>query len=485
MDAREPEAREPRNKLILLCDGTWCGKEAGTETNIHLLAKMVGIDVDSELSIRNTNPVKARYADGVGLGSTFLHNLFECAVAVQINEECEAAYQYIVENYTPQFEIWMFGLSRGAYIVRSVAGMINNCGIIKPTLDRHGNINRTITTMRCERVYKIYRCREEWAHPQSDDMKNFRIRNSHDVRTPVKFMGLFDTVGSLGIPELIGGEGLVWRDGFHDQSVSGVVEKVYHAVSLHDRLSAFRPCLVNRSVRSRRDPKFEIHQKWFPGTHYDLGRQTFKFFRAGTSLPRAAVTVPLNLLSGTVQPNTVLSDLVLKWMLESIQHEDPDGLVIPDINEEIQAVIDRIRRGKDVGSGDVYGHLLQYIPFGYVVRGGYFMVGGFLPSVARKFGETVQGLVGVKYIKDILVGCKPRCILRGTEDVYHYKDPDPSLGGLSIRDLAQLTGGRYPSTTYEEFVVNQLDTGLIRDGVEFEARFQAEGLWTIFLKPQP
>ncbi|KAF9763913.1 hypothetical protein IL306_002952 [Fusarium sp. DS 682] len=308
--------------------------------------------------------------------------------------------------------------------------------------------------------------------------------NSHDVRTPVKFMGLFDTVGSLGTPELIGGEGFVWRDVFHDQSVSSVVEKVYHALSLHDRLSAFRPCLVNRSGRSRADPNLGIHQKWFPGTHYDLGRQKFKFFRAGTGLPQVAVTRPLNLLSGTVRPNTVLSDLVLKWMLESIQHEDPHSLVIPDIDERIQTVIDRIKRGQDVGSGDVYDDLLRYIPFGHVIHTAYFLADGFWPSVAGKIGEGVQGLLGVKYIKDILVGCKPR-LVREIEDVYHYKVPDPSLGGKCIRDLAKVNRDRYPSESYEKFLINKLDMELIgpeglADQIEADRDFERRGFGLFF-----
>ncbi|EXA29370.1 hypothetical protein FOVG_19127 [Fusarium oxysporum f. sp. pisi HDV247] len=444
---------------------------------------MVGISVDSELAIRNTDTVKARYADGVGLGSTFLHHIFKAADVIQINEECETAYQYIVENYTPQFEIWMFGLSRGAYIVRAVAGMINNCGIIRPTRDRDGNIDRTITTMRCRRVYQIYRSREEWASPQSHDMKDFRTRNSYNIRTPVKFMGLFDTVGSLGIPKPIGGEGFVWPDGFHDKNISSVVEKVYHAVSLHDRLTAFQPCLVNRSVRSRTDPNLEIHQKWFPGTHYDLCRQKFKFFRVGASFLEIVAALPLNLLSGTVQPNTVLSDLVLKWMLESIKHEDPDGLVIPNINNEIQVVIDRIRRGENVGSGDVYDHLLHYIPFGHVFHAAYWFwsyVGlGFLPSFARGITtEHFETFFGINLIKRIFA-CKDRLVTERKADVYHYRDPDYSLGGLCIRDLAVVNGGRYPSKTYENFLVYQLDMDLI--GTEgFAARFEERGSgWTL------
>ncbi|KAK7224039.1 hypothetical protein V2G26_012042 [Clonostachys chloroleuca] len=496
-EAREPRNREPRNKLILFCDGTWFAMEAGTETNIHLLAEMVGINMGSELSIRNTDTVKARYyANGVGLGSTFMHYILDGATGSSIQEECTNAYQYIVENYTPQFEIWMFGLSRGAYIIRSVAGMINNCGIIKPTLDKDGNIDPLITTMRCDRVYETYRLPAEWAHPQSGEMIEFRNRNSHDVKTPVKFMGLFDTVGSLGTPmptvyRRSGGEGVATSEAsydnnvlgfashsFYDTRISSVVEKVYHALSLHDRFYMFPPCLVNQSIgyRSgyRRDPKFEIHQKWFPGTHYDLCRQEFKLFRVGTSFPETVAAMPLNTFSSTIRPNTVLSDLVLKWMLESIQREDPDHLVIPDIDEKIREVVGRIRRGENVGSGDVYDDLLQYLPFGHVIHSAYslwsYISCRFLP---RRITEPVEAFFGINFIKLIVV-CKERLVTELKADVYHYEMPDLSLGGLCIGDLAKVSGDRYPSKAYEKFLVNQLDMGLI-EKEDFAARWGTKG----------
>lgn len=81
-------------------------------------------------------------------------------------------------------------------------------------------------------------------------MKAFRTQASHDVPTPIKFMGIFDTVGSRGIPRLNyhTGTGFEWPE-FYDNRVSTVVEKVYHAVAIHDRLWAFQPCLASRNPK--------------------------------------------------------------------------------------------------------------------------------------------------------------------------------------------------------------------------------------------
>jgi uncharacterized protein (DUF2235 family) len=109
-------------KLVVLCDGTWCGRETDTESNIQHLARMIGIDMTIDtgpddihtLSARG-DLVQARYANGVGLGSTFLDYLFNGATGDDIAKQCTEAYKYIVENYTTEHEIWMFGLSRGAF----------------------------------------------------------------------------------------------------------------------------------------------------------------------------------------------------------------------------------------------------------------------------------------------------------------------------------------------------------------------------------
>jgi uncharacterized protein (DUF2235 family) len=171
----------PRRKpLILLCDGTWCGRETSTQTNIYLLADMIGIpiasstDTDEHLLSDDPRGRKGRYIHGVGLGSTFLDYVFNGITASDIADQCIGAYRYIVDNYDPeQYEIWMFGLSRGAYIVRFVAGMINNCGIINKTKAALSNNDLNLL---CREVYRIYRSDYEVDSPKSSQSKAFRTR---------------------------------------------------------------------------------------------------------------------------------------------------------------------------------------------------------------------------------------------------------------------------------------------------------------------
>ncbi|RFU76515.1 hypothetical protein TARUN_5719 [Trichoderma arundinaceum] len=446
------EAAEPR-PLVILADGSWCGREADTESNIYRLARMVGIDMgavnDTEFHFVGD---KAWYIHGVGLGSTFLDHVFNGITAQDIATQCIAAYRFIVDHYSyPDREIWMFGLSRGAYMVRSVAGMINNCGIVKPVRDSNGTVNNNATDLLCHKVYRIYRSDDPINDPHSRQSEQFRQIKSWPLigdekndaprlLPPVKFMGLFDTVGSLGIPDFVGGVGLDWPQ-FHDQEVSAVVELVYHAVSLHDDFYIFPPCLAKRSHHPGRPDDFGITQKWFPGVHYDLGRQRFKFLRpfGGGRLER--LLARWSWASRVIEPNEVLSDLVLKWMLESIRTNDPSGQVISTerIQQEITEACRRmVANERQTGDGDVYKNAAEYAPFGSAIVG------------------LLTGLFGTRWqtnqLYQLFFAQRDRFIADPDSQVYSFMNVDPTIigaQGQTIQELARVTTPRYPSKTYQ------------------------------------
>ncbi|PKK60358.1 hypothetical protein RhiirC2_669794, partial [Rhizophagus irregularis] len=53
----------------------------------------------------------------------------DMAIALSLDNKIKEGYKFIVNNYNPGDDIWLFGFSHGAYIVRCIAGMIRNCGI--------------------------------------------------------------------------------------------------------------------------------------------------------------------------------------------------------------------------------------------------------------------------------------------------------------------------------------------------------------------
>ena len=131
-----------RQKLVCVgCDCTWCGETTGTRTNIQMLAEcMAGHKLDGDFDAdgscaefkRNDGrmSVEGVYFRGMGLSGSFEDYLTNGALADDIKQACVDAYTFIINHYDANSRIVLFGLSRGAFTVRSVAGMINNWGIL-------------------------------------------------------------------------------------------------------------------------------------------------------------------------------------------------------------------------------------------------------------------------------------------------------------------------------------------------------------------
>ncbi|KAL1801274.1 hypothetical protein ACET3X_001616 [Alternaria dauci] len=491
-----PPTRPPK-RLAVFCDGTWVGRETEVEdappSNIRQLANMVG-DVEyvtddktaakvhpirphNTASLDSSSDIIAGYQEGVGLNKTFLQYIWDGATASTISEECIAAYRFIVENYTSDHEIWLFGFSRGAFTVRCVAGMINNCGILK----RRPEYTDIEVQRLCYEVFRIYRSNLAVDEPNSTE--SMRRKGLGDrvwqVKRPIRFMGIIDTVGALGIPRLNAGIGFDWSPfEFFDQTVSSVVQHVYHAPCLHDRLWIFQPCLVHPSEEDGAD-KAVVKQKWFPGTHYDVGRMTFRFVRQSpANWIEDALGWVTDLMSRTIYPNEVLSDAVLRWLVQGVREVDggSENPLMPDTNRHIENL--SIRLGESAiasstesdattrtGSGDIYGDVLAYAPGGVVfsaIKRTSHSITGLLNDFVPRLGDNIQSLLGIKALVGILTATADRRIPGTEADIYPYKESETVVVQgeevtFSVEELARLNEKnelgvlRYPSQTLEAF----------------------------------
>ncbi|VUC27302.1 unnamed protein product [Clonostachys rosea] len=431
------------HRIVILSDGTWCGRETGTKSNIYELAELMGIQIDNpnteDQHILRTPTLIARYHHGVGLNSTFLDYLFNGITAQDLAAECISTYRFIVEHYTPDHEIWLFGLSRGSYTVRCVAGMINNCGIIRKCRTSEE------TDLLCKEVYRIYRSRYTINCPHSEQSKEFRKEKSwpligdedspeHRPKPPVRFIGVFDTVGSLGIPTFTGGVGLNWPE-FYDNVVSSVVDQMHHLVSLHDRFYIFQPCLALRKDGS----KSGIEEEWIPGVHYDLGRQRFRFFRIGAGILERLLG-NWSFASKVIEPNEVLADFALSKMLRAIHSQDPTNTLISQA--KLDEVEGRIKRAQtsgrlDTGDGDVYGKIVQYGPFGQALWG-----------ISTAISRTAPAIM------ELLLALRDRLIPDTRAQVYNFMSADKGVSETqSLGQIARISADRYPSQTLQSWAL--------------------------------
>lgn len=269
-------------KRIIICsDGTWNRPgvlDNGVEvrTNIELLFKLIKpIDNTSGKAI----PQLKFYETGVG-SSTFSirDRIFGGISGAGIDSKIKDLYLFLIVNYEIGDEIYFFGFSRGAYTVRSLAGLVRNCGILKPE-----NLNLLDLT------FALYRNRNEYTSPDSDMMVGYKKQYSIEPVTPIKFIGVWDTVGSLGIP--INKKNNLNRYSFHDVKLSSTIMNAYHALAIDERRNLFQPTLWE--VSSNKDVKQNVEQRWFIGSHSNVGGG---------------------------YPDTGLSDIALKWLVEKAQN---------------------------------------------------------------------------------------------------------------------------------------------------------------------
>lgn len=251
-------------RLIICSDGTW-NKPGNTdrgervETNVE---KMYRCICACDNSGSQPVPQLKFYDKGVGTGYSWKANLLGGIAGAGIDKNIKDIYTFLILNYEPGDEIYLFGFSRGAYTARCIGGLIRNCGILKPEYIEL-----------VDKAYDLYRARDEYTKPESDMMVGFRKQYAREAITPIKFIGVWDTVGSLGIP-------LPWyrawnmkKYQFHNVTLSSTVENAYQALAIDERRKLFAPTLwkLSNTVKNNPDHPQQIEQRWFAGVHSNIG----------------------------------------------------------------------------------------------------------------------------------------------------------------------------------------------------------------------
>jgi uncharacterized protein (DUF2235 family) len=282
-------------RLVICSDGTWGTPDQFDEfhtpvpTNVTKLAEWVA-DTDAQ-------GIEQRMFYNPGVGTGAFDHLLGGAFGVGLSQKIKDAYMFIVETFAVDDELFLFGFSRGAYTARSLAGLIRNSGVLRPQY-----------ASRLEDAYELYRDRTNATHPRSAQARLFRATYSHVPR--IKFIGVWDTVGALGIPDLRLPTPTVISDRwkFHDVELSTTVDFAYHALALDERRKPFEPTLWDQQDDA---PETQVlEQVWFAGTHGNVGGGTGDAGLSDIALlwlvTRARTTglnIDLNALDAGLAPN--------------------------------------------------------------------------------------------------------------------------------------------------------------------------------------
>lgn len=244
-------------RIALFLDGTW--NNVNDNTNVWRLK-----------SLCTQSPEQAVYYSA-GVGTDRSEHLTGGLFGIGINEEVTNAYQWLVEHYETDAKIFIFGFSRGAFTARSLAGLVSKCGLLKPgspvsvkqLYARYGQ-----TTMKTVR---------ELAHVALTELsqeEQWIVEYSRAV--PIFFQGVWDTVGSLGMPIPLMPNVSREDFAFLETDLRISYKHAYHALAIDEHRKAFAPTLWNKRTLKQGEsypprPMDEVEQRWFVGAHANVG----------------------------------------------------------------------------------------------------------------------------------------------------------------------------------------------------------------------
>jgi uncharacterized protein (DUF2235 family) len=248
-------------RIAFCADGTW--DTVTNDTNVYRISKAICAIPGEQYSF---------YDDGVGSDGTPIDRLLGGALGLGLFQKIKDGYSTIASVYEDGDEVFIFGFSRGAYTARSLAGMISACGL--PTKNPDTTLVKT--------AFQAYRNKNNRAALLAT-LGAYGL-----VPAKMTMVGVWDTVGSLGIPAAFGGvDELMY--GFLDTGLSPVILNAYHAVAIDERREEFPATLWTTPPV----PGQTVEQVYFCGVHCDVGGG-----------------YPDDAGSGTA-----LSDITLSWMM--------------------------------------------------------------------------------------------------------------------------------------------------------------------------
>jgi len=219
-----------------------------------------------------------------GVQGAGLSKWIDAAVGRGFNDSVVAGYAALASRYEPGDRIFLFGYSRGAYAVRSIAGMICRVGLLR----KEAALER-----RVERAFRHYR-----QGGDTSGARAFRRAHCHGS-VDVACIGVWDTVKALGLPYPLLSRFFPMATEFHDATLGSSVRAAFQALAADEDRTAYSPIPWERGEWAGR-----MEQAWFPGAHGDIGGER-----------------------NCLIPPIPLTNLSFAWMVERAVE---CGLIVPD-----------------------------------------------------------------------------------------------------------------------------------------------------------
>ena len=256
----DPSPATPKKRLALYLDGTW--NQVSDNTNIWRFRAL--------FAPASAEGCEQRAFYSTGLGTKFGEKISGGMFGAGIDTAITGAYEWLMEHYAPGDEI--FGFSRGAYTARSLSGFISKCGLLQSGAPL--GVNQLFMRYRRPGQSTI----RELVAAQGEGKTDFSFEEGWMLKyaqaVPVKFLGVFDTVGALGVPlpRLHRRAYPFLNTGLRQNN-----EYAFHALAVDEHRRAFAPTLWSNegATSAKPRPVERTEQRWFAGAHANVGGGCF------------------------------------------------------------------------------------------------------------------------------------------------------------------------------------------------------------------
>jgi len=235
--------------LVVCLDGTWNDRDS--EASITNVVKIMRCVENRDC---NGNPQVTFYDAGVGTGDV-VDRITGGAFGKGLVENIQDGYRFLCNNYEEGDKLYVFGFSRGAYTARSLCGLVCSQGLLRKN--------------QLHRVDVVWNRFKGQPPARTDEIEP-------PIEVGIECLGVWDTVGALGIPETIVsrlgiGKAQKERLRFLDTNLSDKIAVALHGIAIDEKRAPFRPTLWQYKEGSDAPAKHTVEQVWFPGVHSDLG----------------------------------------------------------------------------------------------------------------------------------------------------------------------------------------------------------------------
>ena len=266
-------------RLALFFDGTW--NRPGSDTNVWRLSRMI--------ADRSAGEVRQLVHYDAGVGTRWYDRLSGGAFGKGLSDNVLDGYRWLVEHYEDGDQVYLFGFSRGAFTARSLAGVIARCGLLErgAALSSQQVYDRYRKGDAVRPLYELRYLREKKGETRFDAEERVLLDHSRWSRNLVEMVGVWDTVGSIGLPfgRIPGVSSSTLH--FHNTHLSRIVRHSYQALALDEYRKPYWAILWTRFMPDQPTPAVPtdddriVEQRWFSGAHSNVGGGY-----AGDLLPR-------------------------------------------------------------------------------------------------------------------------------------------------------------------------------------------------------